>query len=256
MPASLLIVQLSDPHIGARWIDADPAESLAAAVEAVLALDRQPDAVLLSGDLAETTADSEYARARELVAAIPAPVYAVEGNHDDRETLRRHFDVPGEGAEPIQYAAELGPVRLVVLDTTVPGEPHGELGETRLAWLDAELRAAPEAPTLLAMHHPPVVSGMPAMDAVGLLERDRDALREVVERHPQVSRIVAGHLHRAIAGDLAGRPVLVAPSTYAEVRLDLRSRQIRFDAALTGFVLHTLVDGRLVSHVHRSSVSG
>jgi 3',5'-cyclic AMP phosphodiesterase CpdA len=253
MPPSVLIVQISDPHIGATWIDADPAAGLARAVEAVLGLDLRPDAILLSGDLAEHAADSEYERVRELLAALPAPVHPLAGNHDRRDVLRGHFELPGAAGEPIQYAADLGALRLVVLDSTVPGEDHGALDERRLAWLDTELRAAPETPTLLAMHHPPLVTGLPVMDAVGLAAGARDALCELLDRHPQVRRIAAGHMHRTIAGDLGGRPVLVAPSTYAEVALDLASNELRVEAARAGFVVHALVDGHLVSHVHESS---
>jgi 3',5'-cyclic AMP phosphodiesterase CpdA len=251
-----LILQLTDPHIGATWTDSEPAAGLATAVEAVLGLDLRPDAILLSGDLAEHAADSEYELVRELTAAIPAPLYPVAGNHDDRDALRRQFGVPGAAGEPIQYAVDLGPLRLVVLDSTVPGEPHGALDPARLVWLDTELRAAPETPTLLAMHHPPFVSGLPAMDAIGLSAGDRDALRRVLEPHPQVGCIASGHLHRTIAGELGGRPVLVAPSTYAELRLDLRSERLRFEAAPGGFAVHALVDGRLVSHVHLSRSAG
>jgi 3',5'-cyclic AMP phosphodiesterase CpdA len=250
MPHSFLIVQLSDPHIGATWIDADPAAGLAAAVEVVLGLDLRPDALLLSGDLAESAADSEYELVRELTAPIAAPVWPVAGNHDDRDALRRHFGLPGEGREPLQYAADLGPLRLVVLDSTVPGHDHGALAPGALAWLEDELRAAPETPTLLAIHHPPLVSGIPAEDATGLSDGERDALHRVLEEHSQVRRIVSGHMHRTIAGDLGGRPVLVAPSTYVGFRLDLWSNELRIEAATTGFAVHALVDGHLVSHVH------
>jgi 3',5'-cyclic AMP phosphodiesterase CpdA len=86
------------------------------------------------------------------------PLYVLAGNHDDRGALHRHFGVPGADGEPVQYSADLGPLRLVVLDTTRPGEDAGELDAERLGWLDRELAAAPDLPTLLAMHHPPLRS--------------------------------------------------------------------------------------------------
>jgi 3',5'-cyclic-AMP phosphodiesterase len=244
-----VLVQLSDPHLGADWAAPDSSERLAAAVEAVAAVVPRPDAVVVSGDLADHASDGEYERVRELVAPLRVPVHVLPGNHDDRGALRRHFGLPGAGGEPLQYAVELGPVRLVVLDTTRPGENDGELDAERLAWLDAELAAAPDAPTLLAMHHPPLATGVPAWDAICLPRADTRALAGVVGRHPQVRRLAAGHLHRTIAAELAGRVVLTAPSVYVQGRLDFASQELELSDERAGFVVHALVDGELVSHV-------
>jgi 3',5'-cyclic AMP phosphodiesterase CpdA len=171
------------------------------------------------------------------------------GNHDDRAALRRHFDVPGVGDEPVNYSVDLGPLRLVVVDTTLPGEDGGALDRERLEWLDGELGAEPEAPTLLAMHHPPLVTGIKPLERIGLPPADRRALAAVVERHPQIRRLVAGHMHRAIASSLAGRTVLAAPSTYLQARLDTISEELHLTPDPPGFAVHVLVDGELVSHV-------
>lgn len=205
--------------------------------------------MLVSGDLSENAEDAEYEQVRELLASLEVPLFVLPGNHDDRAALRRHFDVPGVGGEPVRYAADLGGLRLVVMDTTRPGEDPGVLDEEQLSWLDAELAAEPEAPTVIAMHHPPLVTGIPALDETGLPTEDRRALAAVVERHAQVRRIVAGHVHRAITGELAGRAVLAAPSTYMQARLDLSSAALQIVPEPAGFVLHVLRDGELISHV-------
>ncbi len=150
MTTPFLLAQLTDPHIGGTWGFGDPVAGLAAAVESLRRVNRAPDAVLITGDLTDTGADADYAVVRELLAPLRAPIYVAAGNHDDRAALRRHFDVPGGDAggqregTPIQYAVDLGPLRLLVLDTTRPGADAGELGADRLAWLDAELAAAPD----------------------------------------------------------------------------------------------------------------
>jgi 3',5'-cyclic-AMP phosphodiesterase len=149
----------------------------------------------------------------------------------------------------VQYAAELGPLRLVVLDSTRPGEDRGELDADRLAWLEATLAAAPATPTLLALHHQPLAIGIPAFDDFGLPAPDRHALGEVVEAHPQVHRIVAGHAHRTVFGELGGRSVLAAPSTYVQARLDFRAEDVEPSDDPAGFVVHAWLDGELVSHV-------
>jgi Icc protein len=251
MPAArpFLLVQLSDPHVGADWADADPVAGLAAAVASVCSLFPEPDAVLISGDLADHATAAEYDQLRELIAPLDAPLYVLAGNHDDRRALHRHFGVPGADGEPVQYAVDLGALRLVVLDSTRPGEDPGALDAERLAWLDATLTAAPEVPTVLAMHHPPMRTGSPAWDEIGLPDDDRLALGTVVDCHPQVRRLVAGHVHRAITAELAGRPVLSVPSTYVQGRPNFESDTIELAAEPAGFAVHALLDGELISHI-------
>jgi Icc protein len=244
-----LLVQLSDPHLGAEWAGGDPAAGLAAVVESVRSMAQQPDAVLVSGDLADHATDAEYAQVRELLAPLRAPLYVLPGNHDDRRALHRHFGVPGGAGEPVQYSVGLGPLRLVVLDTTRPGEDPGALDAERLGWLDAELAAAPEQLTVIAMHHPPLVTGVPEWDDFGLAAADRRALGEVVERHPQVRRLVAGHLHCPINAELAGRAVMTVPSTYVQMRASRGSAELELAAEPRGFALHAVLGGELTSHV-------
>ena len=249
MSRPFLLVQLSDPHIGATWGGGDPVAGLAATVEAVAALRAQPDAVLISGDLADTPTEGEYEQVRELLAPLRAPLYVLPGNHDDRALLRRHFGLPGAGADPVQYAADLGALRLVVIDTTRPGEDPGGLDAERLAWLDGELAAAPGSPTLLAMHHPPLRTGLAAFDDYALASDDRQALAEVLRRHPQVKRIAAGHVHCPMTAELAGRPVVTAPSTYVQMRMDFGAEEPELSAGPGGILMHAVVDGDLLSPV-------
>jgi Icc protein len=249
MAPALTVVQLSDPHLGAQWGGVDPVERLAATVAQVREMRPQPDAVLVTGDLADNAEDGEYEQLAELLSEIGAPAYVLPGNHDDRGGLRRHFDLDGTSGEPVQYAVDLDGLRLVVLDTKRDGADGGQLDSDRLAWLDSALATETTVPTLLAMHHPPIATGIPAMDAIGLPEQDRDGLRDVVARHPQVQRLVGGHVHRAITGELAGRAVLAAPSTYVQLELDFQTNGLSFGDDPPGFAVHLATDGQVISHV-------
>jgi 3',5'-cyclic AMP phosphodiesterase CpdA len=137
----------------------------------------------------------------------------------------------------------------VVVDSTRPGEDRGELDADRLAWLDAELAVAPDQVTLIAMHHPPIWTGIPAWDEIGIPMADRIALGEVLARHPQVRRLVAGHVHRTIAAELAGRAVLTVPSTYVQARLEFNTDEIELVDEPPGFAVHALVGGELASYI-------
>src|SRR6266542_1358321 len=196
MARPFLLFQLSDPHIGATWADGDPVAGLAAAVESVRRLPDDPDAGLMSGDLADNAADGEYELVRELLVQLSAPVYVLPGNHDDRDTLRRHFDLPGAMGTPVQYAVDLGPLRLVVVDSTRPGEDRGELDALAsvialravhgvvglVQYVDARrLRPLVVAVDILDRDVDPALAAVAAVRVLGALGFDQDdplAMRE------------------------------------------------------------------------------
>ena len=244
-----LVIQVSDLHLGAEWSAGDPVATTRAALAAVRRFPSPAEAVIVSGDLTETGAPGDYELARELLAELELPVYVIPGNHDDRAAMRRAFELPGEGAEPIQYAAELGPLRLLALDSTRPGSDGGELDAARLEWLESELARVPEQPTLLALHHPPLAIGIAVWDEIGLDPAGRAGLERVLVAHPQVLGTVSGHVHRTLVGQLAGRPALAIPSAYEQARLAYDLAEIELCGDPPAFAVHSLVDGRLVSHL-------
>ena len=264
----MIVAQLSDPHIVAPgklfrcpvqgtapeaerlYREFDTAPYLASAVAALNALVPRPDIVVVTGDLVENGMPEEYEHLRALLAPLAMPVFVIAGNHDVRAPLRDAFR--GDGYLPadgfLQYAVGDYPLRLVALDTVVPGKHHGALCAERLGWLERTLAAQPARPTLILMHHPPFATGITYMDKYGL---DNNAgLAEIVARHPQVERILCGHLHRAIDRRFAGTVAGTAPSTAHQIRLNLvADAQISFIFEPPGYQLHLWQEGSgLVTH--------
>jgi 3',5'-cyclic AMP phosphodiesterase CpdA len=229
--------------------------ALAAAVRAVLDLKLPPDAVVLSGDLVNDPGARQYERVRELLGPLPMPVYVMAGNHDDRDALREYFALAdgstGAVGAPFHYSVRVGDVRLIVCDSTIPGHEEGSYDTERRAWLEAELAADPATPTIVAMHHPPLLTGMPAFDEIGLPELDRLALGELLAAHPHVVRVVAGHVHRAIFGTAGGCGVVVCPSTYLQAPLEIGTTELHLVREPPGFAAHSTVDGGLASYIQR-----
>jgi 3',5'-cyclic AMP phosphodiesterase CpdA len=249
--APFLLLQISDPHIGATWDGADPDECLLRAVEAILSLPDRPDALLVSGDLTDNGAPEEYRQVRELLAPLDLQPHVLPGNHDLRGPLRESFGLPGKGEEPVSYAVDLGPLRLVCLDSTIPGAEGGSLDGGRTRWLDATLAEDTTTPTVVALHHPPLRTEIPTFERIGLAPQSCEALAEVLSRHPQVVRIVAGHVHRSIVAELAGRAVVTIPSTYLQAALDFTAPKLQMRADPPGFAVHALRDGSLATHLQR-----
>lgn len=131
---------------------------------------------------------------------------------------------------------------------TQPGRDEGRLDAAALDWLDAELGAAAGAPVVVAMHHPPVLIGVPPMDAIGLPAQDRAALGALLARHPHVRAVVAGHVHRATFALLGRCPVVTCPSTAVQVALAPEDPELVLEPAPPAFLVHVWEDGELVSH--------
>jgi 3',5'-cyclic-AMP phosphodiesterase len=208
-------------------------------VDAIAALEPAPVAVLFTGDIAADGRPEEYERVRELLAPLAMPVHPLMGNHDRREALRAAFaDHPGVAAadEYIQYSAACGPVTVVACDTHDPDWYGGRLGAERLAWIESELEGA-AAPTVLAIHHPPILTGIHEFDAeIPLAREDREALAALPH---QPDLIVAGHIHLPIRGSLGETPVFVSPSVHLQAELDLTpGAEVRLVPDPPGFAVH------------------
>ncbi|MFC6656260.1 phosphodiesterase [Roseibium salinum] len=192
------------------------------AIRSLLAFTPKPDALVITGDLTDGSDPREYAVARELLSRLDMPVYLIPGNHDSSAGMREAMqDFPGFAESrtgKISYTADIGDVQLIALDTHLPGAAGGELGAEQLAWLDSTLRAGTK-PTLIALHHPPALSGITHMDDIGL--SDAEALAEVIAPHDHVERLLCGHLHRPIIASFAGKVMTLSPSTSHQVVLDL-----------------------------------
>ncbi len=222
----MLIAQITDLHAVEDGRLAMEAVDTNAAVDRAVArlntLRPAPDLVIVTGDLVDQGRPAQYAGVARRLAALACPFVVLPGNHDERTALVDAF--PGHGylpthGGPLNYVLEDHAVRIVALDTTVPGLSGGEVGEAHLSWLDARLAEAPDRATLIAMHHPPFATGIAFMDRIGCAGGGEMAA--VVARHPQVHRVICGHVHRAIQVRFGGTVASIAPSTAHQIPLVL-----------------------------------
>lgn len=244
----MLLVQISDTHIeepGQRAYGRyDTADSLARCLTAILALDRRPDLVVHTGDLAHHGSAERYRLFREILGDFPLPFYAIPGNHDARESLRAAFAdqswMPQTGTF-LHYVVE-GPVRLICLDSTIPGETPGELCAERIGWLEARLAETPAKPTVIAMHHPPFATAMTGGSSVGLLAGGAE-LDALLRRHQNVLRVIAGHNHRPMTVGFGGTIGYAAPPVSYPFALEMGAeRLLSLTAEPPGFAVHVFAD--------------
>jgi 3',5'-cyclic AMP phosphodiesterase CpdA len=250
----MLIAQISDLHVmpegQVAYGRVDTATMLREAVAHVNRLDPAPDVVLLTGDLADKGEPAAYAHMRRILADLRAPFYAIPGNHDRVAAFREAFAdqpyLPRDG-EFILYAVDDWPLRIVALDSVVQGRTKGLVCERRLAWLDRTLAARPDAPTLVMMHHAPWIYDLKHLDEVGM--EGADGLEAVIGRHPQVERVLCGHVHRSTQIRFGGTIASSCPSTAHQQALDLRPDGIdSFSLEPPGFQLHRWTGRTLFTH--------
>lgn len=220
--AERVLLHLSDTHLRAPgpllFNRVDGARRLELALGGIEASGVSPDGIVFTGDLTDLGEADAYTALRELVEPfaerLGAPVFWVMGNHDDRGAFRERLLDAAPDRTPFDRVDELDGLRLVTLDTSVPGRHHGELGTEQLEWLADVLSSPAPLGTILAMHHPPVPSVLPLAASVEL--RDQRSLAAVL-RGTDVRAIIAGHLHYSTFATFAGIPVSVASSTcYAQ----------------------------------------
>jgi 3',5'-cyclic-AMP phosphodiesterase len=250
----MLLAQITDLHIKPRgrlaYRKVDTAQCLETAVQALLAVTPAPDLVLVTGDLVDAGHPDEYGLLREILSPIRLPLFLMPGNHDERTALRAGFpDHRYLGTDGhIQYAVEDFPLRILALDSLIDGQGGGGLGAAQLDWLDRRLAEQRDRPTIVAVHHPPFTTGIGHMDKIGLA--DAAGLAAVIGRHPQVERVLSGHIHRAIQTRFAGTLASTAPSTAHAVALDIRpDAPSAFSLEPPGYQLHWYrPDAGLISH--------
>ena len=232
----MIFAQITDFHLksdGQLFRDElDSVATLKAAVRHLNGFDPRPDLVLATGDLVYEPDERAYRVLRELLDELEMPVYAIPGNHDDRDMMLGTFGdlgyLPRDG-EFLHYTIEDRPLRFIALDTVIPGSVGGEMCPRRLAWLEDRLAEEPGRPTVIVMHHPPFVTGLGFMDKH--VFAGAAALEAVVRRHPSVERLLAGHLHRDIHVRWGGTIASTSASIVFQMSLDLNQ------GAASSFVL-------------------
>lgn len=247
-PARRVIVHVSDTHLlagnrplGGRY---DTAANLAATLAAIERTGVRPDAIVFTGDLTDLGEPEAYAALRAEVepfaARLGAPVVWVAGNHDERPALRAGLLDAAPTSEPVTGVWDLGGLRLIALDSTVPGWHHGEIEPEQLAWLRGVLAAPAPLGTILALHHPPLPSHIPFFDILEL--RDQGALADAIAG-TDVRAILAGHLHYSTSGTFAGIPVSVASATCYTMNLQRPAVEVNgMDAGQSFHLVHVYDD--------------
>ena len=246
-PKPVHVAQISDLHIkppgSLAYGRVDTAAALERCVAALNAFTPRPDLVVISGDLADTPTAEEYQHLKRLLAQLNLPFVGIPGNHDSRGLMRAAFPQGyAFAAGPLNQRLEFGGLDLVLLDSSVPGKPHGELDAQTLQWLEATLASSPDRPALLFLHHPPFKTGIWHMDRQNL--RNSGELAPVVMRYPRVQRIAAGHVHRATFTMFAGIPSTICPAPNHAVDLDLAElREPSFKVEPPAYHLHSWFPG-------------
>lgn len=240
----MLIAHISDTHIakpGLKTYGTAPmAENLTRCVKHINQLILKPDMVLLSGDVTNDFSRIEAQHAADILAALECPYYLVPGNHDDRDIL---WDVFGGTAclsksdGFINYVIDACDMRIIALDSLHNGHPGGKLCDTRIAWLRRCLAKGGTTPTVIFLHHPPLKCGVPETDIDGFVGAEQ--FGDIVADHPNIERILCGHIHLQTNSRWCGTVVTTAPSMGMQLSFDLtQTATSRFLLSNPAYLLH------------------
>ncbi len=247
----MLLAQLTDTHVLDPERDdehfVNNNRRLAQAVEGLNREQPRPEMVIATGDMTNNGHAGELAELQRLLAPLELPLLILPGNHDDQAAFRQSFDMPWASDEHLSWVVDLDEVVLVGLDATVAGQPYGLFDEGRQDWLSGVLAETDDRRTIVALHHPPFVSGLAAMD--GTMLGRADAFAEVVVANPNVVRILCGHLHRQVIATVGGVTTSSCLSTIHHVGLNLTpNAPIELVRDPAGYQLHTFDGSSWVTH--------
>lgn len=252
------ILQISDFHLrgdgGLSFLVVDTKacfETTLRHLKHVFSLPNQrPDVIVITGDLADSGDAAAYEILYEALNHFNVPVYAVPGNHDRRDRMRsilKGWSIENPETAPyFCYAVDLKEARLVFCDSMSPGSHSGHFPMKVAPWLERELLTHPNIPTLVFMHHPPIVTGMGAMDEA---YEHVDMLLGILSKAPW-ARLCCGHMHRPIMTMVSGISCITAPATSMQIELDFSKEggdEFRMEAP--GYLLHDLENGVFNTHI-------
>ena len=250
----VLVAQVSDLHVKrpgeVAYGHVDTAAAVSRCVDELNRFRPRPSMVVISGDLVDTPTAEEYDHLKLLLASLEIAFLAIPGNHDERTLMRAALpDQPyAQSNGALNIVGRLDDLDLVLIDSSVPGEPYGELDTTTLTWLENTLAASTTRPALVFMHHPPFITGIDHMDRQNL--RNAHEFAAVLLRHERAQLVAAGHLHRATLSTFAGVPATICPAPNHAVALDLEAKHPpSFKIEPPGFHLHAWFSGNNHGHV-------
>lgn len=239
----MIVAQLSDIH-------ADGSSEAFERLDLVLGWLRplKPDAIVVSGDIAEHDHRNCYRAVRWRLETFGAPFFIVPGNVDDHEWMLECFgDLYGwVDQRPLHVVGQVNnELSLLGLDVTVAGAHHGDAGPA-LGWLAQQLSVS-TLPTLIFQHQHPFACGIDGKDINFC--RGGDELARVIEAAGDVVLgLTCGHVHRPMLTRFAKRQAIMAPSVARANRLRLDGKEPTISDP-PGLLLHHVKAGQLTGHV-------
>ncbi|CAH0534390.1 3',5'-cyclic adenosine monophosphate phosphodiesterase CpdA [Vibrio stylophorae] len=244
------LLQITDTHLFAdpagRLLGVTTAQSFTAVVEAIGERANQMDAILATGDISQDHSAASYQRFAQGIAHWQSPCFWLPGNHDDQPNM--HSQLNQHNIQPAQHVLLGEHWQMILLDSQVPGVPHGELSDAQLQHLEQCLTAHPERFALILLHHHPLPAGSHWLDQHQL--KNQQALWQVLANYPQAKTIICGHIHQDLDCCYQGVRIMSAPSTCIQFLPD--SYDFALDTTNPGWRELTLhANGHVSTQVHR-----
>jgi Icc protein len=206
----LKLIQMTDLHLGptADYVcrNFNTLDSFKTVLKAFDSKSNGKDMVVLTGDLASDSQPGAYQQLNKILTQNKKQAIWLPGNHDDMLLMQKYLsDYPYLPVYEHEYWAVL------MIDSSVPGKPGGEISSQQLEQLEHNLERLKDKLVLVAMHHSPV-----SMNSLWLDEHrisNHQKLHSLLVANGNVKAVITGHVHQQYETEWEGIRVYSTPST-------------------------------------------
>ena len=196
--AGFSFVQISDSHIGFnKAANQDVTGTLKLALDKINALPAEPDLLLHTGDITQSSKPSEFDTAQQLIKTVRAgETFYVPGEHDiASDDGAMYLERFGKGTKGRGwYSFTHKGVHFIGLNNCQQVDAMGKMGDDQLSWLKADLAAQSASMPVVIFAHIPLWMVYPEW---GWGTPDAAEALTYLKRFGSVT-VLNGHIHQVV----------------------------------------------------------
>jgi len=155
--------------------------------------DGKPDFYFLTGDISQDESIESYKLALNQLERLDAPVYWIQGNHDDRNRIKSIFNSSNNLTQLKKLVTPAWDY--IAIDTCQPSKDEGYISKEEMQFFLSAVEKSKQSHKNIAivMHHHACPVGTPLIDEC-ILRDSYDFIR-TIKSIDEIKLVICGHVH-------------------------------------------------------------